>query len=173
MEFGQAFPWLLVRAPTNASAVAAYEALVDAGEAAAIALAAELTCEVILDDLQARRLAARQGVRCVGLLGVLLRAKQAGQLAAVRPLIDALRAQNFHVSAPLVAEALRLAGSSGERQHGQRQAVNRVSFRSAYFAASFSRFATMSYSATSPTLRCSFNSSPTSLPLYSTRISWS
>ena len=109
-EFGQTLPWLLVRAPTNAGAVAAYEALVDAGEAAAIALAAELTCEVILDDLQARRLAARQGVRCVGLLGVLLRAKQAGRLATVRPLIDALRSQNFHVSAPLVAEALRLAG---------------------------------------------------------------
>ncbi len=109
-EFGVALPWLLVRVPTNAGAVAAYETLVDAGEAAAIALAAELTCEVILDDLQARRLAAREGVRCVGLLGVLLRAKQVGRLTAVRPLIDALREQSFHVSAPLVAEALRLAG---------------------------------------------------------------
>ena len=47
-------------------AVAAYEMAVDAGEAAAIALAAELKCEVILDDLQARRLATREGVRCWG-----------------------------------------------------------------------------------------------------------
>jgi predicted nucleic acid-binding protein len=109
-EFGESLPWLLVRAPANVGAVAAYAALVDAGEAAAIALAAELKCEVILDDLQARRLAAREGVPCVGLLGVLLRAKQGGQLVAVRPLIDALRERNFHVSAALVAEALRLAG---------------------------------------------------------------
>ena len=109
-EFGLSLPWLLVRAPANAGAVTAYAALVDAGEAAAIALAAELRCEVILDDLQARRLAAREGVRCVGLLGVLLRAKQSGRLAEVRPLINELREQNFHVSAPLVAEALRLAG---------------------------------------------------------------
>ena len=109
-EFGQALPWLQVRAPANAGAVAAYETVVDAGEAAAIALAVELRCEIILDDLQARRLAAREGVSCVGLLGVLLRAKQARRIKAVGPLIDALRAQNFHVSAPLVAEALRLAG---------------------------------------------------------------
>ncbi len=68
-EFGQPLPWLLVRAPTNLGAVAAYEALVDAGEASAIALAAELKCEVILDDLQARRLAAREGLHCVGTAG--------------------------------------------------------------------------------------------------------
>lgn len=109
-EFGQSLPWLQVRAPADARAVAAYEAVVDAGEAAAIALATELKCEVILDDMQARRLAVREGIPCVGLLGVLLRAKHAKQLAAVGPLIDALRAQSFHVSPSLVAEALRLAG---------------------------------------------------------------
>lgn len=109
-EFGQSLPWLLVKEPENPAAVAAFELLVDAGEAAAIELARELHCEVILDDLQARRLAARQHVPCLGLLGVLLRAKRAGKLAAVRPLIDGLRANKFFISEALVVEALRLAG---------------------------------------------------------------
>ena len=109
-EFGQSLPWLLVKEPENAAAVAAFEMLVDAGEAAAIELAKELNCEVILDDRQARRLAAQQHVPCLGLLGVLLRAKRGGKLDALRPLFEGLRANQFFISEALMAEALRLAG---------------------------------------------------------------
>lgn len=109
-EFGQSLPWLNVKEPANPAGVAAFRLLVDEGEAAAIALAQELACEVILDDLQARRLAARQGVPCIGLLGVMLRAKRAGKLTALRPLLDGLRANKFFISEALVAEALLLAG---------------------------------------------------------------
>ena len=109
-EFGRPIPWLRVRAPLDVANVARYDAAVDAGEAAAIALAKELGCEVILDDRQARRLAADERVPCLGLLGLLLRAKAAGKLVAVRPDIEALAAHRFFISTPLVAEALRLAG---------------------------------------------------------------
>ncbi len=109
-EFGQKLPWLHVREPQNVAAVATLELLLDAGEAAAIALAKELGCEVILDDLQARKVAARQGVPCLGLLGVVLRAKRAGKLPAVRPVLEGLRANNFFISEALISEALRLAG---------------------------------------------------------------
>lgn len=108
-EFGTTFAWLKVKAPHDAAHVAALKLLVDDGEAEAIALAKELNCEVILDDLQARKLAAKQNVRCVGLLGLLLRAKDAGRLKEILPLIDALRAEKFYFSDALVAEALRLA----------------------------------------------------------------
>lgn len=109
-EFGHALPWLRVKDPENAAAVAAFQLLVDAGEAAAIELAKELNCEVILDDVQARRLAERQSVPCVGLLGVLVRAKRAGKLPVVRPVVEALRNEKFFISQELIAEALRLAG---------------------------------------------------------------
>ncbi len=109
-EFGRSLPWLRVREPLDTAAVTRYETAVDAGEAAAIALAKEMGCEVILDDLRARRLAAVERVPCLGLLGILLRAKARKKLAAVSPMIEALRPHNFHISAPLVAEALRLAG---------------------------------------------------------------
>ena len=109
-EFGMALEWLKVQAPRDAACVAALGVMVDPGEAEAIALALELNCEVILDDLQARRLAARQNVKCLGLLGVLLRAKVGGRLPAIRPVVEALRRERFFISQPLVAEALRLAG---------------------------------------------------------------
>jgi predicted nucleic acid-binding protein len=108
-EFGTTLAWLKVRAPQDAAYVAALKLLVDEGEAEAIALAKELGCEVILDDLQARKLAAKQNVNCIGLLDVLLRAKNSGKLTAIRPLVEALRREKFFFSDALITEALRLA----------------------------------------------------------------
>ena len=109
-EFGVRLNWLKIQAPTDAAEVAAFQSLVDEGEGEAIALAKQLGCEVILDDLQARKLAARQKVACIGLLGVLIRAKDAGLVKEIRSRIEALREQNFYFSDALVAKALRLAG---------------------------------------------------------------
>lgn len=60
-EFGQSIPWLHVKAPVNTDLVESFETMVDRGEAAAIALARELHCEVILDDRRARRDLAGSG----------------------------------------------------------------------------------------------------------------
>ena len=108
-EFGIPLAWLKVRTPQDAAHVAALKLLVDEGEAEAIALAKELGCEVILDDLQARKLAVKQNVHCIGLLGVMLRAKDSGKLTVIRPLVEALQREKFFFSEALIAEALRLA----------------------------------------------------------------
>ncbi|HMP81090.1 MAG TPA: DUF3368 domain-containing protein [Verrucomicrobiota bacterium] len=108
-EFGTPLAWLKVRAPQDAGFVSAMKLLADDGEAEAIALAKELGCEVILDDLPARKLAAKQNVSVVGLLGLLVRAKNSRRLTEIRPLVEALRRENFFFSEALVAEALRLA----------------------------------------------------------------
>ncbi|MEQ2009646.1 MAG: DUF3368 domain-containing protein [Limisphaerales bacterium] len=111
-EFGVSLPWLKVIAPRDLHLVAACRAVVDDGEAEAIALAAELGAEVLLDDLRGRRLAARLNVPARGLLGVLVLAKQMGKLVAVAPVISELRRQNFFISAPLVAEVLGRCGET-------------------------------------------------------------
>jgi len=68
-------------------------AALDAGETEAISLALETRARwVILDDLQARRLAKDLGLAVVGTAGVLFAAKQRGFIGAVRPPLDALRA---------------------------------------------------------------------------------
>lgn len=62
-----------------------------------------------LDDLQARRLAEALDLPLAGTLGILLRAKQAGLVDAVRPLLDAVVEAGFHLEPDLYQEVLRLA----------------------------------------------------------------
>jgi hypothetical protein len=62
-----------------------------------------------LDDRQARDLAEDLGLDVVGTLGVLLRAKQAALISAMRPFLEALRAVGFRMGDTLYAEALQLA----------------------------------------------------------------
>jgi predicted nucleic acid-binding protein len=50
------------------------------------------------------------GLTVVGTLGVLLRARQAGLILSVRPLVDALVVQGFHIDPSLYQEVLALAG---------------------------------------------------------------
>ena len=83
------------------------------GERAVIAHAhAHQGCIAGLDDLQARRLAEGLGLAVVGTPGVLLRAKRTGLLSTVRPLIDALTAQGFHLDSALYQDILSLAGEA-------------------------------------------------------------
>ena len=82
----------------------------DDGEAEAIALASERASRIILDDKQARALAQKLGLKIIGTVGVLVRAKLEGVMPALRPLLDALDANSFRVSKALRDEALRLAG---------------------------------------------------------------
>jgi hypothetical protein len=81
------------------------------GEQAAIALASELDAAwVILDDLPARRLAARQGLRIIGTVGILVAAKRAGLLESIQPLLDDLDAAEFRLSSRVRRVVLREAG---------------------------------------------------------------
>lgn len=82
------------------------------GEAEAIAFAAGTPgVTAVLDDKRARRIArVAYGVPLVGTAGILVRAKRAGLLVAVRPAIDAILAAGYFVSGFTVKAALRAAG---------------------------------------------------------------
>lgn len=64
---------------------------------------------MLLDDRQARSVTGRLDVPMLGVVGVLLKAKEAGLLPAVRPEPEALDANGFHLAASLRAAVLRLA----------------------------------------------------------------
>jgi len=84
-----------------------------AGEQAVITYAhAHQSYVAGLDDLQARRLAETLGLTVVGTLGVLLRAKRASLIPAVRPLVDAVVKQGFHLAPDLYQDVLRVAGET-------------------------------------------------------------
>lgn len=103
--------WIKRRPALNAPLVNALSLELDAGEAQAIALAVESRAGLILlDERRGRRAAKRLGLTVSGTLGVLIAAKDRGQLASVRPVLDALRANaGFWIDDNLYNAALAAA----------------------------------------------------------------
>jgi predicted nucleic acid-binding protein len=109
-EFNRKFDWLLHENIVNRSIVTVLEMVVDLGEAEAIALAKEKDFLLVTDDKQARAAAKRFGLKVIGTVGVLLRAKNAGAITEVKPIIDQLDAVGFRIGRLVRDEALRIAG---------------------------------------------------------------
>lgn len=88
----------------------------DRGEAEAIVLAKELHAEVLLmDEALGRSVAASEGLRTVGVAGVLLAAKKRGYISSVGEIIEQLDKQaHFFLARAVREHTLRLAGESKE-----------------------------------------------------------
>jgi predicted nucleic acid-binding protein len=84
--------------------------MVDDGEAEAIALAAERQLRIVLDDRKARDVAFRMGLKVIGTVGILVRAKRTGLIPWLKPLMNELADNGFRLSEDLKREALLLAG---------------------------------------------------------------
>jgi len=100
------------RSPATLSPVVRAAKGLDAGEAAALSLAVEIRADAILvDERRGYEVARQLGLHAIGVLGILLRAKAAGILPQIKPVLDALqRDAGFWISPPLREQALRLAG---------------------------------------------------------------
>ena len=85
-----------------------------AGEIAALSLAVEVRADaVLMDETAGRHAAVSLGLRPVGLLGLLLEAKQRSLIPALAPLLDRLEKEaQFWISAPLRASVLTDAGEA-------------------------------------------------------------
>lgn len=66
----------------------------------------------LLDDRLARRIAAVSGLAHTGTLGVLLKAKSAGLIAAVRPILEGMRSHGMLIHDELEQRILRAAGEA-------------------------------------------------------------
>ncbi len=84
----------------------------DSGEREAIRLALSIRADLLLvDDLEARLVAARLGITLAGTLRLLLTAKDRKLIPLVMPLVEKLRIDlEFRVGAKLLAEVRRQAG---------------------------------------------------------------
>ena len=80
--------------------------ILDAGEIQAFALAKELDCGVLMDELRGRKVAQRYEIKTVGILGLLMQSKRQGLVKEVAPLIEELQAQNYRLSASLIKSVL-------------------------------------------------------------------
>jgi hypothetical protein len=101
--------WISTHNVDNRLLVRALCQTLDAGEAEAIALALELDPALLLmDERLGRESALHMGVRCVGLVGVLIEARHKALLPALKPYLDALRdVAGFRLSDELYARVLR------------------------------------------------------------------
>lgn len=69
-------------------------------------------CVVGLDDRQARLFAGELGLRVIGLIGLLVKAKRRGFVKFVRPLLDSAQANGFYISDQLYQATIELAGEN-------------------------------------------------------------
>lgn len=103
--------WIQRHIVRNEALVMALQRDLDRGEAESIALALELSADlVLLDEKESRHLAQRQGLRVLGVVGIILEAKAKGMIKSVRPQLDALRqSAGFYLSEPVYQAVLSLA----------------------------------------------------------------
>lgn len=80
------------------------------GECSVLAYARTHNLPIVgLDDRQARELAYRLGLRVIGTIGLLLKAKEADLVTTVRPLLEQLQQEGFYISEALLSYALQQA----------------------------------------------------------------
>ncbi len=105
--------WLARPAPTNTPLLRHLRQSLHDGEAEAICLALETGPDVLLmDETDGRAVARSLGLRTQGVVGLLLRARQAGRVPAIRPLLDQLVKDHFYLNPEFVRKILQQAGES-------------------------------------------------------------
>ena len=104
--------WLRIQTPNNRPLASSLQTTLGAGEAEAIALASELGASLLLiDETDGRKQAKALGLTVIGTVGVLLRAKQLGNLKELKPILDLLvQRYNFRLARNLYDEVLRQVG---------------------------------------------------------------
>lgn len=106
-EFGKELPeWIQIIAVQNTDKVQELEAVLDKGEASAIALALETERSLlIIDEKKGRKVAQSLNIEIIGTLKVIQMAKQKGIIKSARPLIKDLQKAGFRFS-PMIVKIL-------------------------------------------------------------------
>lgn len=106
--------WLHQEVVENKQIVLALKRELDNGEAEAIALALQLKADLILmDEHDGRSVAKSMGLNPIGILGVLVRAKQAGTIQSVKQVLNKLRNEaGFYITDGLMQNILSEIGES-------------------------------------------------------------
>jgi len=104
--------WIFVREIEDHRFVQYLKLGIDEGEAEAIGLARETNAQVILiDERDARDVAKGLGIKVLGTIGLLIRAKRAGKFDSLKKELDSLQElAKFRLSHNLYRLALREAG---------------------------------------------------------------
>jgi predicted nucleic acid-binding protein len=113
IEAGRRDGWIEVRQPSNELLLRSLKRQLDHGEAEAICLAVEHGAGLILlDESEARRVAAEFELERTGAIGVLMRSKLERRITLLRPELDRLRTSGFWIESALYQRALAAVGEA-------------------------------------------------------------
>ena len=93
-------------------AVERFKEFLDDGESEAIVLAKKLRADYLLiDEHEGRQFAIEEGLRIIGVLGLLIRAKDGGLIPLVKPVMDDLQVvAKFRINEELYHRVLAQVG---------------------------------------------------------------
>ena len=81
------------------------------GELEAITLYKKLDADVLLiDDNRAKKYASLNGVKVIGSLGILVKAKEKGHIERVKPFLDEIQKSEVYISKKLIEKVLEICG---------------------------------------------------------------
>ncbi|HWV32355.1 MAG TPA: DUF3368 domain-containing protein [Dyadobacter sp.] len=111
-ELGSELPgWIEVKEVENKTLQSLFEEILDLGEASALTLAFETQgCTVILDDLKARKTAAKMNIKVTGTIGVIVKAKTENKIPSAKAVFEKILETDFRISDRILKEAIQLAG---------------------------------------------------------------
>ncbi len=103
--------WIKIQQPEASPLLNELLTVLDTGESYAIALAIELNADwLIVDDLDARHIAAQLNINITGTGGVFIQAKDRGVITQVKPYLDLIMTKaGFRLSSTLYNRILQLA----------------------------------------------------------------
>lgn len=108
-----ALSWIKVQAPQDQRLVFELSDKLDLGESESIALAIETKAQyLIIDEFKGRQIADSYGVKIIGILGILILAKQKGILNTIQPTIEELIQIGFRLNNQLVQKVLKRLGET-------------------------------------------------------------
>jgi hypothetical protein len=106
--------WILIKSQTNLHLYQSLMLKLDSGESAAISLALELGAkQILIDETDGRNTAKAMGLHPIGVLGVLLHAKNSGKIVSVSQDVMRLRHEaGFFIAESLFQRVCAMAGES-------------------------------------------------------------
>lgn len=104
-------PWIHIQPIQSETQVQLLLPTLDRGEAEVITLALEChAMTVLIDELTGRKVAESLGLAVSGSVGILIRAKQMGEIAAVKPYLDEMVRRGVRYSQRFISAILRRMG---------------------------------------------------------------
>ena len=113
-EFNQKIPnWIEIIETKDKKLQLLFEDSLDLGESTALTLAFEIDNSLlILDDLKARKIAAKLGIKVTGTIGIIVKAKLRGYIPSAKYILEKILNTDFRINAKIIEQAIKQAGES-------------------------------------------------------------